>query len=116
MGWVVGYGGTIAKMTGTPLGISNNNNEIPHEYILAQNYPNPFNPTTNINFALPKGGAVELKVFDILGSEVSVLANLYMEPGFHSIKFDASDLSSGLYFYTLKTGEFIQTKKMVLMK
>jgi hypothetical protein len=89
---------------------------IPAEYVLAQNYPNPFNPETTINFTLQKEGYVEIKVFDILGKEKKVLTNSYYPAGTHSIDFNAGDLGSGIYFYTMKSGEFLQTRKMVLVK
>ena len=72
------------------------------EYSLAQNYPNPFNPTTEINYNLAKSGNVTLKVYNILGSEVATLENGFMEAGKHSVKFNAKDFTSGVYFYTIK--------------
>ena len=92
-------------------------------YKLEQNYPNPFNPTTTIGFGLPaspnpsEGGAlVTLKVYDILGNEVKTLVNKEMEAGYHSIDFNASDLPSSVYFYRIQSGNFIDTKKMILLK
>ena len=90
--------------------------EIPTEFILHQNYPNPFNPSTKIEFQIPKPGFVNLKVYDILGSEVTILINEHMQPGNFVFDFDASTLASGIYFYSLNVGEFVSTKKMVLMK
>jgi Secretion system C-terminal sorting domain/Concanavalin A-like lectin/glucanases superfamily len=98
------------------VGIGNNNNSIPTRYNLEQNYPNPFNPTTSINFAIPKAGLVDLKVFDILGREVIVLINGYMPSGNHTAQFDASPYASGVYFYTLNSGGFTATRKMLLVK
>jgi photosystem II stability/assembly factor-like uncharacterized protein len=115
-GWSVGTGGNIAKMSGTPVGISGNNNQIPNVYRLEQNYPNPFNPVTTISFSLPKSGFVELKVYDILGREVAVLVNEFKQTGNHSMDFDASGLASGIYLYTIKSGDFTDTKKMALIK
>jgi Secretion system C-terminal sorting domain len=115
-GWAVGAAGTIVKLTGIPVGIGNNNTTIPSEYNLEQNYPNPFNPVTSINFAIPKAGLVDLKVFDVLGREVAVVMNGYVPAGNHTAQFDASTLSSGVYFYTLTSGEFTSTKKMLLVK
>lgn len=94
--------------------INPENNSI--EFELSQNYPNPFNPTTTINFNLPKSGKVVLKVFDVLGKEVTVLENGYKDSGRHSVNFDGSSLSSGLYFYKLDVGLFSQTKKLHLLK
>lgn len=96
--------------------VTGNNNQIPKEYLLEQNYPNPFNPVTNINFSIPKTGFTEVKVFDALGREVAVLYSSYTTAGSYSVKFDAASLSSGVYFYTIKSGEFTATKKMALIK
>ncbi len=85
-------------------------------YQLEQNYPNPFNPSTTINFTIPENSQVTLKIFDVLGNEVGTLINQVIPSGNHEVKFDATGLPSGLYFYTLNTGNFIQTKKMLLMK
>jgi len=98
-----------------PLGVSNTN-EAPESFSLAQNYPNPFNPVTHIKFAIAKQGEVSLKVFGILGNEVSVLVNGFMKAGIYNAEFDASGFSSGVYFYTLKAGEFTSTKKMLILK
>lgn len=91
-------------------------NEVPQDYLLSQNYPNPFNPSTTIQFALPKAGVVSLKVYNILGEEVAVLVNKEMNAGFQSINFDASHLSSGLYFYRISAGDFVDVKKILLIK
>jgi len=88
----------------------------PNEYSLMQNYPNPFNPITTIQFQLPSAGNVTLKVFDVLGSEVSTLVNEYREAGSYDVEFNASSLSSGVYYYQLISGSFIQTHKMMLLK
>jgi len=114
--WSVGSTGSIAKMTGQPVGINIYNNEVPKAYMLQQNYPNPFNPSTTIRFSIPTNGNVELKVYDLLGKEIAVLVNEYMPTGNYSVDFDASSISSGIYFYTLKSADFIETKKMVLIK
>jgi hypothetical protein len=86
------------------------------DYSLAQNYPNPFNPSTKINYAIKEKGNVELKVFDLLGSEIASLVNEEQTPGNYEVFFDASNLSSGVYLYTIKSGSFFQTRKMLLMK
>jgi hypothetical protein len=116
VGWSAGTTGTTSKMTGSPVGINDPTSEIPSAYSLMQNYPNPFNPTTNITFALPKAGNVELKIYDITGKEVASLVNTYVNSGIHSISFDASALSSGVYIYKINTGSFTDSKKMVLIK
>ena len=85
-------------------------------YKLKQNYPNPFNPTTNIGFRIANFGLVTLKVYDILGEEVVTLVNEEKPAGEYSIKFDATDLPSGVYFYQLKAEKFVQTKKLILIK
>jgi len=89
---------------------------IPRKMRLFQNYPNPFNPTTVIRYALPEAGFVSLKVFDILGRQVLTLVNAYRPAGFHSVKFDASRLSSGIYVYRLRAGALSKSRKMLLMK
>jgi hypothetical protein len=94
----------------------NDNNAAVKNYSLEQNYPNPFNPTTEIKFTLAKSGNVSLKVFDILGREVASLVNGTVEAGSHTINFNASNLSSGVYLYTINADNFTMTKKMMLMK
>ncbi|HSP86873.1 MAG TPA: T9SS type A sorting domain-containing protein, partial [Ignavibacteriaceae bacterium] len=89
---------------------------IPDKYELLQNYPNPFNPSTEIIFSIPKEEELTLKVFDLLGHEVKTLVKGIYKPGSYKILFDGSDLSSGLYFYELKTSGFHSVRKMVLIK
>ena len=114
-GWAVGNAGAIAKMTAI-VGISNYNSEVPTSYSLNQNYPNPFNPSTNINFSIPKSGLVTLKIYDMVGREVSSLVNEFKSAGNYVVGFNASALSSGTYFYRIEANDFIATKKMVLVK
>ena len=90
--------------------------EVPNEYSLLQNYPNPFNPSTVINYSTPQDGKVTLKVFDITGKELVVLVNENQKAGHYSVNFDASRLSSGVYFYTLNSGSFMAAKKLTLIK
>ncbi|MBK9097016.1 MAG: M28 family peptidase [bacterium] len=90
--------------------------DVVSEYSLEQNYPNPFNPTTDIEFQIPEAGQTTLKVFDLLGKEVAVLINEQKTSGKYKVAFDASNLPSGVYFYTLQAGNFVSTKKMVLLK
>ena len=90
--------------------------QVPQEYMLAQNYPNPFNPSTIISFSLPKRANVKLVVFNSLGEEVAELINDEMNAGLQSINFNASNLSSGLYFYRISADNFISVKKMMLIK
>lgn len=88
----------------------------PSTYELAQNYPNPFNPTTTINYSIPEPGNVTLKVFNITGSEVATLVNEQLSAGSYSINFDAANFASGVYFYELRVNNFVQLKKMNLLK
>ena len=88
----------------------------PVTYALAQNYPNPFNPSTKINFSIQKAGMVTLKIYNILGQEVATLVNTELKAGTYSSVFDASRLSSGVYFYSIHAGDFVQAKKMMLLK
>ena len=89
---------------------------IPYNFELSQNYPNPFNPSTIIRYSVPSRSTVILKIFDILGGEVSTLINEDKDAGFYSVNFNASQLSSGIYFYQLQAGSFNQVKKMILIK
>ena len=91
-------------------------NQLPLDYNLTQNYPNPFNPNTVIEYSIPTTSFVTLTVYDILGREVAVLVNEEKAVGSYQVKFNAGELSSGVYFFLIKAGDFIQTKKMVLMK
>ena len=88
----------------------------PNSYNLTQNYPNPFNPTTTIKYSIPQSGNVTLKVYDILGNEVVTLLNEEKNAGVFSVTFDATGLSSGIYFYRLQSGNFVQTRKMLILK
>jgi hypothetical protein len=103
-----------------PVGVQSENNEIPKSFSLSQNYPNPFNPTTKIKFTIPSGNrgkSVQLKIYDILGKEVATIVNESgMSPGTYEIEWNAANYSSGIYFYTLKAGNFSETKKMILNK
>ena len=98
-----------------PSGI-NNNTTTANDFILKQNYPNPFNPETNISYELKQKAFVTLKVFDLSGKEVAVLVNGIKSSGSYNVKFSGADLSSGLYFYKLESGEFSEVKKMMLIK
>ncbi|MBN1632586.1 MAG: T9SS type A sorting domain-containing protein [Ignavibacteria bacterium] len=91
-------------------------NQIPQSYVLEQNYPNPFNPLTTIRFKNPKYSNIKLTVFDILGKEVSVLVNENLSPGSYEVEFNGEYYSSGVYFYRLQADNYIETKKMILMK
>ncbi len=108
------YGGRYSIV---PTAVENEREEnIPTKYSLEQNYPNPFNPSTTIRFSLPKAGMVILKVYNILGEEVATLINKEMNAGFHSVSFDALNMASGLYLYRISSGDFVDVKKMLLLK
>lgn len=110
-------GGTHGLLrTSVPVSVDNENKNIVTKFSLEQNYPNPFNPNTMINFAIPQKGFVQLKVYDILGKEVAVLVNEEKNIGNYEINFDASYLSSGVYFYKMQVGYFAETRKMVLLR
>lgn len=99
------------------VGVENPQNvSIPNKFELEQNYPNPFNPSTAIKFSIPKSLFVQLKVYDLAGREVAMLLNKDLNAGSYEFLFDGSNLSSGVYFYKLTAGEFIDTKKMILIK
>jgi len=89
---------------------------VPDVFALEQNYPNPFNPSTTISYSVPEIEFVTLKVYDVLGSEVATLINEEKELGSYEVEFNASDLTSGIYFYRLQAGSFVETKKMILFK
>ncbi len=106
-----------------PIGVINNQSEIPLVYSLNQNYPNPFNPSTNIKYGLPHDGEVKMVIYDVLGNEVTVLVNGYRKAGYYEESFNASNLASGIYFYKItsrqagsSTGDFTDIKKMILIK
>jgi hypothetical protein len=101
---------------GYPIVSVENEPQAVSSFMLEQNYPNPFNPSTKISWQSPIGSWQTLKVYDILGREVATLVNEYKPAGSYEVEFDAAKLSSGIYFYTLRAGEFIQTNKMILMK
>jgi photosystem II stability/assembly factor-like uncharacterized protein len=117
-GWVVGDGGTILHTTNG--GVSFIEEEqidvMPTESLLAQNYPNPFNPTTIIQYAISSRQLVTLKVYDVLGNEIETLVNQEKPAGTYEVTWIAASLPSGVYFYQIRTGDFVQTKKMILLK
>jgi hypothetical protein len=111
-GQIINFGVNILL----PVGIHQTGNNVPSAYSLAQNYPNPFNPSTQISFSIPKSGLVVLKVYDILGREVATLVNENKQAGSYNVAFNASNYASGVYFYRIQSGDFIDTKKMSLIK
>jgi len=118
LGFVFGnYGGLLrySKLI-TGIGESQALVSLPNRYTLYQNYPNPFNPITEIGFHIAEAGHVTLNVYDILGREVATLVNERKAPGTYEAKFDGSHLASGVYFYRLSTNNFVQTRKLVLLR
>lgn len=113
--FAVAQDGIIYKANQASLTEADNENQIPG-YSLFQNYPNPFNPVTNIDYSLAASGYVNIKIYDILGTEIKELVNEYKTPGFYSVKFNASDFSSGVYFYKMKSEGFTSVKKLLLLK
>ncbi len=104
------------KLTGFLTGVTGNTNEIPDGFNLSQNYPNPFNPSTKISFSIPKASQVKLVVYDAAGREVETLVNEQLHAGSFEVDFNASKLTSGVYFYKLVTEGFTGVKKMILVK
>lgn len=103
-------------VTGTATGVEENKSILPTKFELSQNYPNPFNPSTTIKYQVPQNSFVNVSVFDILGNQVKTLVNEEKAAGSYDLKFDASNIPSGVYFYKIQTSSFTQTKKMILMK
>jgi len=91
-------------------------NSIPQNFRLEQNYPNPFNPSTTIRYSLPERGEIELVVYDALGKQIETLISGDHDAGVYEVDFDATGLTSGVYFYQIKSGSFTETRKLVLMK
>ncbi len=110
------YSNMIALYTDFTTGIKTESSIPPEKYSLSQNYPNPFNPSTNIDFSIPRQELVQLKIYDAIGEEIVTLIDGVMNQGNYSIKFDARNLASGIYFYKLRSGNFYKVKKMVLTK
>ena len=117
IGYAVGDSGTILYTSnGGVTAVEGNQTNVPVSFELAQNFPNPFNPVTTIRYQLQKTGFVTLKVYDLIGREVATLVNEEKPAGRYEVKFDGTNLSSGIYFYRIRAGNFIDTKKFVLLK
>ena len=115
--WIATNNGLAIFNEGGVVSIEENKNSfIPEEFILSQNYPNPFNPSTKINWQAPLSGWQTIKVFDVLGTEVKTLVDEYRNAGSYEVEFIANNLPSGVYFYQLKVGDYLETKKMILLK
>jgi len=111
------------QITLNPVSVEQNNSLIPQNFALEQNYPNPFNPTTTIKYTIAnvtlsgvEGSRVLLKVYDVLGNEIATLVNEEKPAGNYKVEFNASNLASGIYFYRLQAGSFVETKKMILLR
>ncbi len=109
-------GGVLKLQDNILTGNINNSGTVPIDYKLEQNYPNPFNPETHINYSIPKDGFVNIAVYDVLGNIIQTPVNEYKNAGNYGFVLNSSNLSSGIYFYTLKSGNFTDTKKMMLVK
>ena len=116
-GWITGANGVLLKTTtGGNVFVSQTSTEVPEKYSLHQNYPNPFNPMTKIKFDMKKVTDVNIKVYDTQGREVAELVNERLGIGSYEVTFNGANLSSGIYFYKLTTGDFVESKKMMLIK
>jgi photosystem II stability/assembly factor-like uncharacterized protein len=109
-------GGALYRISGLLTNVVPSFRNFPEEFLLAQNYPNPFNPSTTISYQLQTQSNVTLKVFDVLGREVATLLSGVEQPGYKSVNFDARSLSSGIYYYRLQAGNYIETKKLLLIR
>ncbi|MEJ2242848.1 MAG: T9SS type A sorting domain-containing protein, partial [Candidatus Bathyarchaeota archaeon] len=92
------------------------NNKIINDYRLSQNFPNPFNPSTKIEYSIPQSSQIQIKVFDVLGNEIKTLINEEKPSGAYELTWNAENLPSGVYFYQMRAGGFVQTRKMILLK
>ncbi|NOS86572.1 MAG: T9SS type A sorting domain-containing protein, partial [Ignavibacteria bacterium] len=118
-GWSVGTNGRMLRTTdggGSLTAFETISSSIPKSYSLKQNYPNPFNPVTYIEFSIPETGFVKLSVFSSIGREIGILVNEQLQPGIYRTQFEGSRLPSGVYFYTLNSKNYMETKKLVLIK
>jgi hypothetical protein len=111
------YGGVFRRALSEMItGIASSSTQSPAVFKLEQNYPNPFNPSTTIRYALRQRAHVTLSVFNTLGQQVATLVNDVQEAGYHDIRFDATGLASGVYFYRLQAGTYVETKKLLLVR
>ena len=120
-GWTLSYGEGnrqvwLVKTAPDPMNLKKQGYNFISGIHLSQNYPNPFNPSTTIAFDLPKSSDVTLKIFNILGEEVTILVSNRLSAGSYSYEWDASNLASGVYLYRLQAGDYVKTRKMVLMR
>ena len=110
------YAHTHIYLDSVTVVVNNQILHLPKDFYLSQNYPNPFNPNTTITYSIPKQSNVAIKIFDLLGREVTTLVNEEKSAGNYKVVFNGSNLSSGVYLYRLYAGNFVSTKKFVLMK
>lgn len=115
-GWGITGNGVISYYTESGIGIRRIGTEVPDRFALLQNYPNPFNPTTSIEYQLQKSGHVSIRVFDEIGKQVQALVDEFQPSGYYRAEWNASNLSSGVYYYRIESPYFSQTRKMVLSK
>jgi hypothetical protein len=116
-GFVILAGGEFHSLSNETYGpVQEYNSEIPKIFELSQNYPNPFNPSTNIEFSIPKATAVTLAIYNSLGQEITTLVSDRLSPGKYTFNWEADNLASGIYLYRLITDEFVDTKKMLLLR
>jgi hypothetical protein len=106
----------VSVIQSTPVTVESNQGSVPNNFSLTQNYPNPFNPSTRIEFSIGQENFVSLKIFDLLGREIKSLVQEVLPAGKHSIRFDAADLNSGIYYYRLDAGSLSETRKMMLLR
>jgi hypothetical protein len=110
------YSNSVDFVTTTPVDVDELYGQIPLTVAMSQNYPNPFNPTTKIRYSIPQSSKVLIKIFDVLSNEIETLVNEEKQAGTYEINWYAEGLPSGVYFYRLQAGSFVETKKMLLMK
>jgi len=117
-GTVVGDSSTILHTTngGVTSVEAEQQHEVPQQFLLTQNYPNPFNPSTTIQYSLPHRSHVTLSVFNTLGQQIAQLVNSDIEAGYHELQFNATNLASGVYFYRMQAGGYVETKKLLLVQ
>jgi hypothetical protein len=107
---------TIAKFSSVTVAVADEKSDIPHEFSLSQNYPNPFNPSTTIRFALPQAGHVELRISNIVGQEMATIVNEVRPAGHYAVQWNPAGVPSGVYFYTMTAGRFVETRKLVVLR
>jgi photosystem II stability/assembly factor-like uncharacterized protein len=117
-GWIAGFNGTIMRTTdgGVTFVGENPSPPVPQAMVLSQNFPNPFNPSTTIQFSISHASQVSIRIFNTLGEELQTLVSAEFVAGTYTTKWDANNISSGLYFYRLQAGDFVQVKKLIVLR